>query len=870
MKMIRTAVFAFFALACATIIAPADADTVVVRAGRMLDVEQGIYLADRAIRIEDGRVASITPWTAGSRTGGRLIDWSAYTVLPGLIDLHTHLVGDISSADVAAPLSSSAARDALMGAAHARATLDAGFTTVRDVGTYRAFVDVALRNAINAGQVEGPRMFVAGAYVTAPGGGGEVTGLPEGTVVPDEMRRGVASNEAEVRQRVREILAGGADLIKVIATGAVFTSGTTPSKPEFTEQEIRAAVEEAAKRGTFVAAHAHGAEGIKNAVRAGVRTVEHGSFLDDEGIALMVKHGTWLVADIYNGDYTEEVGTRDGWPEEIMRKNRETTDHAARQLRQGGHGGGADRIRHGLGHLPARRQCTPVRLHGQIRHDPARRDPRRDPERRRLARPLPGARLHRAGQVRRPDRHQGRSAREHRTDAPRVRRHQGGPPGPPGGRAMSNRQLGLGMATALVVGNTIGMGIFMQPAALAPFGLNALTGWAAVIIGCVCLALTFAALARKLPQADGPFGYVRSTLGESLAFPALWSYWISCWVTLPVLAIGTVGYFLNVFPAARSIPPAVIAVSFMWIFVGVNLLGIKCGGRVQVVTSLLKIVPLVLIMVVGSFSILANPGEYTPNLPTTPLTMHLSMGAAAVALYAMLGFESAAVAAGRVKDPERTIPRATLIGTLIVAAFYVAIVAIGMLVVPQATLATSDAPAVTIVDHLLGPGNGRWISLFVVISGLGCLNGWTMLSSELTRTLAANHLLPPVLGEDNRFGAPWASLLLAGALATFVGLMNYSATLVGAFTKLSLIVSAANLPLYVCCSVALFVMLRKSPAGLSPLLWIAGAGGVAFAAFAFFGVGWEAFIWALALALAGVPIYYWMRGRRASAPTPAA
>ena len=340
---------------------------------------------------------------------------------------------------------------------------------------------------------------------------------------------------------------------------------------------------------------------------------------------------------------------------------------------------------------------------------------------------------------------------------------------------MSDRQLGLGMATALVVGNTIGMGIFMQPAALAPFGLNALTGWAAVIIGCVCLALTFAALARKLPQADGPFGYVRSTLGETLAFPALWSYWISCWVTLPVLAIGTVGYFLNVFPAARSIPPAVIAVSFMWIFVGVNLLGIRSGGRVQVVTSLLKIVPLILIMVVGSFSILSNPGEYTPNLPTTPLTMQLSMGAAAVALYAMLGFESAAVAAGRVKDPERTIPRATLIGTLIVAAFYVAIVAIGLLVVPQATLATSDAPAVTIVDHLLGPGNGRWISLFVVISGLGCLNGWTLLSSELTRTLAANRLLPPVLGDSNRFGAPWASLLLAGALATFVGLMNYSA-----------------------------------------------------------------------------------------------
>jgi len=326
MKLIRAVLLTLLSCVCIPFATGARAETVVVHAGRLLDVEQGVYLADRAIRIEDGRITAITPWTAASRGGSRLIDWSKYTVLPGLIDLHTHLVGDISSADVTAPLSSSAARDALMGVAHARATLDAGFTTVRDVGTYRAFVDVALRNAINAGQVEGPRMFVAGAYVTVTNGGGEVTGLPEGVIVPDEMRRGVANNEAEVRQRVRGLRAGGADLIKVIATGAVFTAGTTPSKPEYTETEIRAAVEEAAKRGTFVAAHAHGAEGIKNAIRAGVRTVEHGSYLDDEGIELMVKHGTWLVADVYNGDYTEEVGTRDGWSPEILRKNRETTD----------------------------------------------------------------------------------------------------------------------------------------------------------------------------------------------------------------------------------------------------------------------------------------------------------------------------------------------------------------------------------------------------------------------------------------------------------------------------------------------------------------------------------------------------------------
>ena len=299
------------------------AETVIVRAGRLLDVEQGRYLSDQAIRIEDGRVAAIGPYAAGD---ARLIDWSAYTVLPGLIDLHTHLIGDVSSASVAAPLLNSGAQDVLLGVAHARATLAAGFTTVRDVGVYRAFTDVALRDAINAGVVEGPHMFVAGAYITVSKGGGEVTGLAPDVVMPADMRRGVANSADEVRQRVRELLAGGADFIKVIATGAVFTAGTTPSAPEYTEAELRAAVEEAANAGKFVIAHAHSAEGIKRAVRAGVRSIEHASYLDDEGIELMVRHGTWLVADVYNGDYTEEVGSRNGWSAEILRKNRETTD----------------------------------------------------------------------------------------------------------------------------------------------------------------------------------------------------------------------------------------------------------------------------------------------------------------------------------------------------------------------------------------------------------------------------------------------------------------------------------------------------------------------------------------------------------------
>jgi imidazolonepropionase-like amidohydrolase len=316
-------------LVCNAIYAPVGAATaspVAVRAGRLIDVEHGRVLTDQLVRIEHGKVIAVEAYRSDGAPKGAVLDWSAFTVLPGLMDMHTHLVGDIESADNAAPLKSSGARDVLIGAAPARATLQAGFTTVRDVGVYRAFTDVELRNAINAGWVAGPRMFVAGAYLTITNGGGEATGLPPGMQPSDDMRVGVADTEEQVRAKVNRILDGGADFIKIIATGAVLTAGTEPGAPEYTEAQMHAAVEEAARRGTYAIAHAHGAEGIKRAIRAGVRSIEHGSYLDDEGIALLREHGTWLDADVYNGDYINEVGARDHWPEEIMRKNRETTD----------------------------------------------------------------------------------------------------------------------------------------------------------------------------------------------------------------------------------------------------------------------------------------------------------------------------------------------------------------------------------------------------------------------------------------------------------------------------------------------------------------------------------------------------------------
>jgi imidazolonepropionase-like amidohydrolase len=299
---------------------------VAIRAGRLVDVDRGEVRRDQVVILRGERIMAVQPASARLPAGARVIDLGRYTVVPGLIDCHSHLVGEATAADVLQPLERTETQEAMSGVRNARATLLAGFTTVRDVGTYRAFVDVGLREAIDDGTVIGPRMEVAGAYVTVSTGGGELVGAAPDVTLPLSYRFGVANSVDEVRERVRAILNGGADFIKIIATGAVLTRGTKPGVAEFTEDEIRAAVEQAAQYGTFVAAHAHGAEGIKRAVRAGVRSIEHGSLLDDEGIALMKQHGTWLVADIWNGDYIDSVGKEQHWPADILRKNAETTE----------------------------------------------------------------------------------------------------------------------------------------------------------------------------------------------------------------------------------------------------------------------------------------------------------------------------------------------------------------------------------------------------------------------------------------------------------------------------------------------------------------------------------------------------------------
>lgn len=297
---------------------------IAIRCGRLLDVETGALEADRVVHVGgDGRVTAIGGAGDGTPDDADILDLSGLTILPGFIDVHTHLVGDVQTAGVPST-TTSAAEEVLIGVRHARDTIRAGFTSVRDLGPFRAFTDCALRDAIERGDVIGPRMQCAGAFITAPWGGGDVVGLARDITLPDELRFGVVRSVDEVRERVRRLLIGGATMIKCIGTGAVLTRGGVPGAPELSEAELRAAVEEAAWYGTHVAVHAHGAEGAKRAIRAGARSVEHGSYLDDEAIAMLADTGTFFSVDLYDGEWALGPDGPTDWPADTMRKLRES------------------------------------------------------------------------------------------------------------------------------------------------------------------------------------------------------------------------------------------------------------------------------------------------------------------------------------------------------------------------------------------------------------------------------------------------------------------------------------------------------------------------------------------------------------------
>ena len=299
------------------------AQVTAIRAGRLVDPDGGTVLSDQVILIRENKIESVGK-NLPVPNGAKVLDLSAMTVLPGLIDCHTHLAdGAHGEGDPISQLKKSASQVVLESVPNARVTLESGFTTVRDVGVYRALNDVALRDAINRGDIVGPRMYVAGAYITITGGAGAMTGMAPDVQLPWDFHYGEANSPWQVREKVRLLVHNGADHIKVLSTGAVLTHGSNPKAVEFTPEELEAAVDEAKHFGLRVEAHAHAAEGIKNAIRAGVASIEHATLIDDEGIALAKQHGTYLDMDIYDEECIQEEGKAGKVPKDFLEHDRE-------------------------------------------------------------------------------------------------------------------------------------------------------------------------------------------------------------------------------------------------------------------------------------------------------------------------------------------------------------------------------------------------------------------------------------------------------------------------------------------------------------------------------------------------------------------
>jgi imidazolonepropionase-like amidohydrolase len=300
----------------------ASAQVTAIKAGHLVDPDAGTVLADQVILIRDNKIEQVGKSLAVP-SGAKVIDLSTMTVLPGLIDCHTHVADGHSDGEPFNVLRKTASQIVLESVTNARKMLDSGFTTVRDVGTYRALNDVALRDAIARGDVPGPRMFVAGAYITITGGAGAMTGQAPDIQLPWDLHYGEANSPWEVRQRIRQLAHDGVDLVKVLSTGAVLTHGSNPSSLEFTPEELNAAVDEASHFGLRVAVHAHAAQGIKNAILAGAASIEHVEMVDDEGIALAIKNGTYFDMDIYDEECIQEGGKNGTTPKDFLQHDAE-------------------------------------------------------------------------------------------------------------------------------------------------------------------------------------------------------------------------------------------------------------------------------------------------------------------------------------------------------------------------------------------------------------------------------------------------------------------------------------------------------------------------------------------------------------------
>lgn len=432
------------------------------------------------------------------------------------------------------------------------------------------------------------------------------------------------------------------------------------------------------------------------------------------------------------------------------------------------------------------------------------------------------------------------------------------------------RALGLWLATALVVGNMIGSGVFLLPASLAEFGGISLVGWLFTAAGAVLLALVFARLGRTYPRTGGPYEYSRRAFGDFIGFQTAWGYWIAVWAGNAAIAVAFAGYLGVFFPAVSDEPwlAAVTALSAIWLLTWVNALGVRQGGIVQGVTTVLKVLPLLVMATIGLAFV--NMDNFTPFNTSEGSAFGAVTAVAALTLWAFLGLESATIPAEDVENPERNIPRATIWGTIATAAIYILSTVAVLGIVPAATLATSTAPFADAAEMAFGTWAGNLVAFGAVASTFGALNGWILIQGQIPMAAARDRLFPAAFGRLSRNGTPVFGLVMSSVLVTILMASNYTRGLVELFTYMLLLATLTTLIPYAYSAMAqlmLFVKDRERFSGrkLTTDTVIASLA-FAYSVWAIYGAGQEVAFYGLLLLLAGIPIYVWMKWSNARKP----
>ena len=424
------------------------------------------------------------------------------------------------------------------------------------------------------------------------------------------------------------------------------------------------------------------------------------------------------------------------------------------------------------------------------------------------------------------------------------------------------QKIGLITATSLVIGNMIGVGIFVLPSALAKFGSISLLGWVFTAAGAIILAKIFSNFSKIIvSKSGGPYTYSRAGFGDFIGFLVAWGYWISCWVGNGAIAIAVVGALSFFFPVleTNSIYQVSIGLFLIWLFTWINTLGIKASGRVQVITTALKLLPLAFVILVGVFFFkLDNFPEFNltgqSHFATFPVV-------AVLTLYAFLGIECATIPAASVKNPEVNVPRATMIGTILTAIVYILGTVVLFGILPMDILQDSAAPFAEAAKLIAGDFGGYFVAIGVIISGIGVLNGWVLVTGQMPMATAQDNLFPKIFKKENKNGAPALALIIGSLLSSAVMLMNFTKGLVDQFQIIvEIVVFVELIPyLFTAAAYVLVIIDKKLHTNSWVKTLVLGGLGIAFSIWAIYGTGETTVFYGFILLITGIPFYLLMK-----------